>query len=135
VAGQVRASETAAREKAIRVIENLRGLRLTRVAELAETEVEETLTYYAFLRSIGGVSAPTIRSSGDDLHAMSRNTARRMTAMVDSEPGAVAEKLLDLFGTSAVVAARPMLILTRSTIQDRDDEVPLFQVSEAEGEN
>src|SRR5215471_15761515 len=38
----------AAREKAIRVIEKLRGLRLSRAAELVETAVEETLTYYAF---------------------------------------------------------------------------------------
>ena len=37
----------AAREKANRVIEKLRGLRL-RAAELAETAVEATLTYYAF---------------------------------------------------------------------------------------
>src|SRR5262249_23328168 len=32
----------------IRVIEKLRGLRLTRAAELVEAAVEETLTYYAF---------------------------------------------------------------------------------------
>ena len=38
----------AAREKAVRVIEKLRGLRLNRAAELAEAAVEETLTYYAF---------------------------------------------------------------------------------------
>src|SRR5262249_16915408 len=38
----------AAREKAIRVIEKLRGLRLSRAAELVEAAVEETLTYYAF---------------------------------------------------------------------------------------
>jgi transposase-like protein len=30
------------------VIEKLRGLRLSRAAELVETAVEETLTYYAF---------------------------------------------------------------------------------------
>src|SRR5262249_56345276 len=36
------------REKAIRVIEKLRGLRLSRAAELVEMAVEETLTYYAF---------------------------------------------------------------------------------------
>jgi putative transposase len=36
----------AAREKAIRVIEN--GLRLSRAAELVGVAVEETLTYYAF---------------------------------------------------------------------------------------
>ena len=30
------------------MIEKLRGLRLTRAAELAEATVEETLTYYAF---------------------------------------------------------------------------------------
>ena len=42
----IHASEdlAAAREKANRVIEKLRGLRL----ELVETAVEETLTYYAF---------------------------------------------------------------------------------------
>src|SRR5262245_16943792 len=46
----IHASEdiVAAREKAIRVIEKLRGLRLSRAAELVETAVEETLTYYAF---------------------------------------------------------------------------------------
>ena len=46
----IHASEdiVAAREKAVRVIEKLRGLRLTRAAELVETAVEETLTYYAF---------------------------------------------------------------------------------------
>jgi len=46
----IHASEdiAAAREKAVRVIEKLRGLRLTRAAELAEAAVEETLTYYAF---------------------------------------------------------------------------------------
>src|SRR5215472_13432117 len=38
----------AAREKAIRVIEKLRGLRLSRAAELVETAIEETLAYYAF---------------------------------------------------------------------------------------
>jgi putative transposase len=38
----------AAREKAIRVIEKLRGLRLSRAAELVEVAIEETLTYYAF---------------------------------------------------------------------------------------
>jgi len=38
----------AAREKASRVIEKLRALRLTKAAELAEAAVEETLTYYAF---------------------------------------------------------------------------------------
>jgi transposase-like protein len=35
----------AAREKAIRVIEKLRGLRLSRAAELVEVAIEETLTY------------------------------------------------------------------------------------------
>src|SRR6516165_2230895 len=41
----IHASEdlAAAREKAIRVIEKLRGLRLSRAAELVETAVEETL--------------------------------------------------------------------------------------------
>ena len=35
----------AAHDKAVRVIEKLRGLRLTLAAELAEAGVEETLTY------------------------------------------------------------------------------------------
>jgi len=35
----------AAREEANRVIEKLRGLRLSRAAELVETAVEETLAY------------------------------------------------------------------------------------------
>jgi putative transposase len=38
----------AAREKAIRVIEKLRGLHLSRAAELVEMAIEETLAYYAF---------------------------------------------------------------------------------------
>ena len=38
----------AAREKAIRVIEKLRDSRLIGAAELVETAVEETLTYYGF---------------------------------------------------------------------------------------
>ena len=46
----IHASEdvVAGRDKAIRVIEKLRGLRLAKAAELAEVAVEETLTYYAF---------------------------------------------------------------------------------------
>src|SRR5262245_3173528 len=46
----IHASEdlAAAREKANRVIEKLRGLRLSRAAELVEAAVDETLTYYAF---------------------------------------------------------------------------------------
>jgi Transposase, Mutator family len=46
----IHASEdiVAAREKAIRVIEKLRGLHLTRAAKLVEAAVEKTLTYYAF---------------------------------------------------------------------------------------
>jgi hypothetical protein len=51
----------AARQKAVQVIEKLRGLRLTKAAELVETAVEEALAYYAFPRNIGGASAPTIR--------------------------------------------------------------------------
>jgi transposase-like protein len=38
----------AARQQAVRVIEKLRGLRLTKVAELVATTVEETLAFYAF---------------------------------------------------------------------------------------
>src|SRR5436189_3998761 len=53
----------AAREKAIRVIEKLRALRLIRAAELVEAAVEETLPTTPSRRSIGGVFAPTIRSS------------------------------------------------------------------------
>jgi hypothetical protein len=37
----------AAREKAIRMIEKLRGFRLIKAAELTEAGVEETLSYYA----------------------------------------------------------------------------------------
>ena len=37
----------AAREKAVRVVEKLAALRLTRAAELVGAAVEETLTYYA----------------------------------------------------------------------------------------
>src|SRR5262249_25250736 len=46
----IHASEdlAAAREKAIRVVEKLRGLRLSRAAELVEAAIEETLAYYAF---------------------------------------------------------------------------------------
>ena len=46
----IHASEdlAAAHEKAIRVIEKLPGLRLSRAAELVEMAVEETLAYYAF---------------------------------------------------------------------------------------
>src|SRR6516225_2874703 len=46
----IHASEdlAAAREKAISVIEKLRGLRLSRAAELVEAAIEETLAYYAF---------------------------------------------------------------------------------------
>ena len=53
----------AARQKAVQVIEKLRGLRLTKAAELVEAAAEETLAYYAFRRSTGGASAPTIRSN------------------------------------------------------------------------
>ena len=38
----------AARQKAVQVIEKLRGLRLTKAAELMSAAVEETLAYYAF---------------------------------------------------------------------------------------
>jgi len=38
----------AARQKAVQVIDKLRGLRLTKAAELVEAAVEETLAYYAF---------------------------------------------------------------------------------------
>src|SRR5262249_27803794 len=46
----IHASEdiVAAREKAVRVVEKLAALRLTRAAELVGAAVEETLTYYAF---------------------------------------------------------------------------------------
>jgi transposase-like protein len=46
----IHASEdiAAAREKAVRVVEKLRGLRLARAAELVEAAIEETLAYYAF---------------------------------------------------------------------------------------
>ena len=38
----------AARQKAVQVIEKLRGLRLTNAAELVAAAIEETLAYYAF---------------------------------------------------------------------------------------
>jgi putative transposase len=38
----------AARQKAVQVIEKLRGLRLTKAAEIVETAVDETLAYYTF---------------------------------------------------------------------------------------
>ena len=38
----------AAREKARQVVEKLKAMRLTKAAELVETSVQETLTYYAF---------------------------------------------------------------------------------------
>jgi len=44
----LREDVVAAREKAIRAIEKLRGLPLTKAAELAEAGVEETLSPYAF---------------------------------------------------------------------------------------
>src|SRR6201997_4218531 len=46
----IHASEdiVSAREKALRVIEKLRGLRLTKAAELVAAAVEETLAYYGF---------------------------------------------------------------------------------------
>jgi hypothetical protein len=61
----IHASEdlAAAREKAIRVIDKLRGLRLSRAAELVEAAVEETLTTTPSQRSTGGGFAPTTRSS------------------------------------------------------------------------
>jgi len=54
----IHASEdlAAAREKAIRVIEKLRGLRLSRTAELVEAATPSR-------RSTGGGLAPTTRSS------------------------------------------------------------------------
>jgi transposase-like protein len=38
----------AARQKAVQVIEKLRGQRLTKTAEIVETAVDETLAYYTF---------------------------------------------------------------------------------------
>jgi len=61
----IHASEdiAAAREKATRVIEKLRGLRLARAAELVEAAVEETLAYYAFPEEHWRRIRTTIRSS------------------------------------------------------------------------
>ena len=61
----IHASEdiAAAREKAVRVIEKLRGLRLTRAAELAEVAVEETLSITPSRKSTGDACAPTIHSN------------------------------------------------------------------------
>ena len=69
----IHASEdlAAAREKANRVIEKLRGLRLARAAELVEAAVEDTLAYYAFpeehwrrIRTNTHSSASCVRSGG-----------------------------------------------------------------------
>ena len=56
----IHASEdiVAAREKAIRVIEKLRALQLTKAVELAEAAVEESLTITPSPRRTGGASAP-----------------------------------------------------------------------------
>ena len=45
------------------MIEKLRGLRLTRAAELAEAAVEETLTFTPSRKSTGDACAPTIHSN------------------------------------------------------------------------
>ena len=50
----------AAREKAVRVIEKLHALRLTKAAELVEAAAEETLTYYALQEEHWRASEPTI---------------------------------------------------------------------------
>ena len=46
-----------ARQKAVQVVEKLRGLRLTKAADIVETAVEETLAYYAFHSFAGAVKA------------------------------------------------------------------------------
>ena len=51
----------AARQKAVQVIEKLRGLRLTRAAELVAAAAEETLDLLRFPRGALGVSAPRMR--------------------------------------------------------------------------
>jgi hypothetical protein len=59
--------DIAAREKAVRVIEKLRGLRLARAAELVEAAIEETLAYYAFPEEFAPttrLSASCVRSGG-----------------------------------------------------------------------
>ena len=45
--GKRGANAAGARQKAVQVIEKLRGLRLTTAAQLVEGAVEETLAYYA----------------------------------------------------------------------------------------
>ena len=77
----------AARQKAVQVIEKLRGLRLTKAADIVETAVDETLAYYTFPRNTGGESARIIRwnascarSDGAPvLSARSRTASRRST--------------------------------------------------------
>ena len=61
----IHASEdiVAAREKAVRVIEKLRALRLIRAAELVEKGVEKTLIYYAFPKEHCGVFERITHSS------------------------------------------------------------------------
>lgn len=79
----IHASEdiVAAREKAVRVIEKLRGLRLTNAAELAEAGVGETLTDYAFLEEHWG----RIRTN-NPLDRLLREIRRR-TRVVGALPG------------------------------------------------
>ena len=79
----IHASEdlAAAREKAIRVIEKLPGLRLSRAAELVEMAVEETLAYYAFpeehWRRGSGEGQAASRSLGWPSRALRRCPRRR----------------------------------------------------------
>jgi transposase-like protein len=76
----IRAGEdlVAARQQAVRVIEKLRGLRLTTAAELVESAVEETLAYYAFpeehWRRIGAIRGH--RTGQQDPPAPSGRAAR-----------------------------------------------------------
>ena len=74
----------AAREKAVRVIEKLRGLCLTRAAELVEMAAEETLTYYTFpeehwrpIRTNNPLGASCARSGGARASSVHFRTGNR----------------------------------------------------------
>src|SRR5205823_1950255 len=81
----IHASEdiAAAREKAIRVIEKRRGLRLSRAAELVEMAVEETLAYYAF----PDATSPARRGLPRDISTSCCSRTTRCEVPSPREPG------------------------------------------------
>jgi len=87
----IHASEdlAATREKAIRVIEKLRGLRLSRAAELVEAAVEERHSPITpSRRSTGGGFAPTTRSSTSCARSGRARANLKLTFHLDHSAGA-----------------------------------------------